>query len=256
MVFLQKKEKKRWNIFPLTNCKKLETKGEIKSFLFPWAPLAVIGTGQADDIGFFISVWIKASKQEQIPLLGPALRGSHARETRVWVDLLGQHFMDENQMCVDWERGYGMAGLFPVRECRDGIMAHVNSAGVLPLSWAWAPSHPRELSPPHSSPGCWNPIPLPLNYSQWWHMRLLSEIIISGALFSLLNLLLHQLFVCFFHWLPQDSLSLLVANLKKHQHFTTQTSHLWPDLHRVSFCQKSLVFYGLAPKRKQHTSQR
>lgn len=233
----------------------------MKSFLFPWAPPAVIGIGQADDIGFFISVWIKASKQdcseqEQIPLLGPALRGSPARETQVWVDFLGQHCMDENQMCVDWGRGYGMAGLFPVRERRDGIMAHVSSAGVVPLSWAWAPSHPRELSPPHSSPGCWNPIPLPLNYSQWWHMRLLSEIIISGALFSLLNLLLHQLFMCFLHWLPQDPLSLLVANLKKHQHFTNQPSHLWPDAHRVSFPQKSLVFYGLAPKRKQRTSQR
>lgn len=51
------------------------------------------------------------------------------------------------------------------------------------LKWARAQPCPPELSAPHSSPGCWNPTPLPLHDSQWWHIRLLSELIISGPLF-------------------------------------------------------------------------
>lgn len=209
----------------------LKRKEKTKSFLFPWAPLAVTGTGQADDIGFLISGWIKSSKHhwlraEANPTVGSSPEG---------VPMPGPLGFG----VIFWENSSGMnrKGVW------DGTMAHTNSeCGHDPSSRAECSTFLTRLQ---------NPTPLPLNYCQWWHMRLLSEIIIPGPLLSLLHLLLHQLLLCFLCWLPQDSLSLLVAD----QHFTAQTRLLWPDPHRVYFPQKSLVFYGLAPKRKQHSSQ-
>jgi len=61
-----------------------------------------------------------------------------------------------------------------------------------------------------------NKISFQLNYSQWWHIRLLYIIIISGPMLLILNLLLHQAYMHFLHLLPQDSLSLLTANLTDH----------------------------------------
>lgn len=166
----------------------------------------------------------------------------HGRETQAWGDFLGEPFRDGKQVGVEWERGFGMAGM--------ESWSHGRSSE---LSWAWAQSHPAELRAPALLPRLLESHPIPLCSCQWWHVSLWSEIIISGPLFS--HLLLHQVLLCFLTachrtlcpcW-QQIPRSISISQPKPSGQIHTGSFFF--------FFQKSPVFYGLAPKRKQHTSQ-
>lgn len=118
----------------------LKRKEKTKSSLFPWAPLAVTGTGQADDIGFFISGWIKSSKHhwlraEANPTVGSSPEGVPMPGPLGFGVIFWENSSGMRGRCVWAGKGFGM----------EPWHTQTLSVGTI---------HPRELSAPHSSPGC------------------------------------------------------------------------------------------------------
>lgn len=225
----------------LSTDKLQETWNERKNILFFFnflGLLCVIGTGQADDIGFFISGWIKSSRQKQRALRGSPCQGNSGlgwfsgRTFQGWKAGgcgVGKGIWDARDGIVEsWQELWAELSMGTIPSCR------AESSSTAPQA-AGIPSHPTLLLPVMTCELVkWN--------HHFWTSLLTFAAPSSSPVFS--------------YCLPQDSLSLLAANPQKHQHFTAQT--LWPDPHRIFFFfffQKSPVFYGLAPKRKQHTSQ-